>query len=172
VFCDLRGFTGFAERAEPEEVMALLRVPRRDGADRRAIRCGDLTDGRHRLRLDSFASAEAGLAERELARLALVAVTRNPIDLYKRPSGTGRSAQRPPGGDLRLLRDRKIATRLRRDGAESLGFCRIARDAAKATRSLGKVSAAQMPYERAAELSMPTAVVVVRGVMMTGSRRT
>jgi class 3 adenylate cyclase len=25
VFCDLRGFTGFAERAEPEEVMALLR---------------------------------------------------------------------------------------------------------------------------------------------------
>src|SRR5207247_9585212 len=24
VFCDLRGFTGFAERAEPEEVMALL----------------------------------------------------------------------------------------------------------------------------------------------------
>src|SRR6266852_5737000 len=35
----------------------------------------------------------------------------------------GRSAQRPPGGDLRLLRDRKIATRLKRDGAESLGFC-------------------------------------------------
>ena len=25
VFCDIRGFTGFAERAEPEEVMALLR---------------------------------------------------------------------------------------------------------------------------------------------------
>src|SRR5204863_10095106 len=25
VFCDLRGFTAFAERAEPEEVMALLR---------------------------------------------------------------------------------------------------------------------------------------------------
>jgi adenylate cyclase len=25
VFCDLRGFTGFAERGEPEEVMALLR---------------------------------------------------------------------------------------------------------------------------------------------------
>src|SRR5437764_10964965 len=25
VFCDLRGFTGFAERAEPEEVMTLLR---------------------------------------------------------------------------------------------------------------------------------------------------
>src|SRR5205814_4632728 len=25
VFCDVRGFTGFAERAEPEEVMALLR---------------------------------------------------------------------------------------------------------------------------------------------------
>ena len=25
VFCDLRGFTGFAERAEPEEVMALLK---------------------------------------------------------------------------------------------------------------------------------------------------
>jgi adenylate cyclase len=25
VFCDLRGFTGFGERAEPEEVMALLR---------------------------------------------------------------------------------------------------------------------------------------------------
>src|SRR5438105_2337764 len=25
VFCDLRGFTGFAERAEPEEVVALLR---------------------------------------------------------------------------------------------------------------------------------------------------
>jgi len=25
VFCDLRGVTGFAERAEPEEVMALLR---------------------------------------------------------------------------------------------------------------------------------------------------
>ena len=36
------------------------------------IGCGDLTDGRHRLRLDSFASAEAGIAERELARLALV----------------------------------------------------------------------------------------------------
>ena len=34
-----------------------------------------------------------------------------------------RLAQRPPGEDLRLLRDRKIATRLRRDGAESLGFC-------------------------------------------------
>jgi hypothetical protein len=43
-------------------------------------------------------------------------VTRNPIDLYKR------WAERPPGGDLRLLRDRKIATRLKRDGAESLGF--------------------------------------------------
>src|SRR5439155_7230542 len=25
VFCDVRGFTGFAERAEPEEVMAFLR---------------------------------------------------------------------------------------------------------------------------------------------------
>jgi hypothetical protein len=36
------------------------------------IGCGDLTDRRHRLRLDRFASAEAGLAERELARLALV----------------------------------------------------------------------------------------------------
>src|SRR6266849_3695888 len=36
------------------------------------IGCGDLTDGRHRVRLDSFASAEAGIAERELARLALV----------------------------------------------------------------------------------------------------
>ena len=28
-----------------------------------------------------------------------------------------------PVGNLRLLRDRKIATRLKRDGAESLGFC-------------------------------------------------
>ncbi len=52
------------------------------------IGCGDLTDRRHRLRLDSFASAEASIAERELARLALVGVTRNPIDLYKRPPGT------------------------------------------------------------------------------------
>ena len=25
MFCDLRGFTGFAERAEPEDVMTLLR---------------------------------------------------------------------------------------------------------------------------------------------------
>src|SRR5216683_2963761 len=40
-----------------------------------------------------------------------------------------RSAQRPPGGDLRLLRDRKIATRLKRDGAESLGLCGTARAA-------------------------------------------
>jgi len=85
--------------------------------------CGDLTDGRHRLRLDSFASAEAGLAQRELARLALWAVTRNPIDLYKRPSGTrkiGPASSR--WGIYDLLRDRKIATGLRRDGAESLGF--------------------------------------------------
>src|SRR6266851_2357385 len=44
--------------------------------------------------------------------------------MYKALPAPGRSAQRPPGGDLRLLRDRKIATRLKRDGAESLGFCR------------------------------------------------
>jgi class 3 adenylate cyclase len=38
VFCDVRGFTGFAERAEPEEVMAVLAgLPRRDGADRRSL---------------------------------------------------------------------------------------------------------------------------------------
>ena len=35
VFCDLRGFTAFAETAEPEEVMAVLaRVPRRAGRPR------------------------------------------------------------------------------------------------------------------------------------------
>ena len=33
VFCDLRGFTAFAETSEPEEVMAVLRrVPRRRSA--------------------------------------------------------------------------------------------------------------------------------------------
>jgi adenylate cyclase len=28
LFCDLRGFTGFSESSDPEDVMALLRVPR------------------------------------------------------------------------------------------------------------------------------------------------
>ena len=87
------------------------------------IGCGDLTDGRHRLRLDSFASAEAGLAQRELARLALWAVTRNPIDLYKRPSGTrkiGPASSR--WGIYDLLRDRKIATGLRRMARRASGF--------------------------------------------------
>ena len=88
----------------------------------RQFGCGDLTDGRHRLRLDSFASAEAGIAERQLARLALVGGDAQPIDLYNALSAPGRSAQRLPGGDLRLLRDRKIATRLRRDGAERWGL--------------------------------------------------
>src|SRR5205085_4588177 len=40
VFCDVRGFTGFAERAEPEEVMAFLRATTtpRSGRSSRASR--------------------------------------------------------------------------------------------------------------------------------------
>src|SRR5216684_1647754 len=59
----------FAGRSE-DSLPAVLRAGRwlHDGV----IGCGDVTDRRRRLRLDSFASAEAGIAERELARLALV----------------------------------------------------------------------------------------------------
>src|SRR6266851_4953526 len=59
----------FAGRSE-DSLPVVLRAGRwlHDGV----IGCGDLTDGHHRLCLDSFASAEAGVAERELARLALV----------------------------------------------------------------------------------------------------
>ena len=38
VFCDLRGFTAFAEIAEPEEVMAVLREYHADAGRDRTIR--------------------------------------------------------------------------------------------------------------------------------------
>src|SRR6266851_132743 len=71
----------------------------------------------------SFASAEAGIAERELARLALVGGDAQPDRPVQTPSRhqEDRPSVLPVG--IRLLRDRKIAMRLRRDGAESLGFC-------------------------------------------------
>src|SRR5712692_6062906 len=87
------------------------------------IGCGDLTD-RRPPPPRSFASAEAGIAERELARLALVGGDAQPDRPVQTPSR--HQEDRPsvlPVGILRLLRDRKIATRLKRDGAESLGFC-------------------------------------------------
>ncbi len=69
-----------------DSLLVVLRAGRwlHDGV----IGCGDLTDRRHRLRLDRLRPPKPGIAERELARLALVGVTRNPIDLYKRPPGT------------------------------------------------------------------------------------
>ncbi len=64
------------------------------------------------------AARQSGVTDTAHRRLARGATDTCPAAL----PATGRSAQRPPGGDLRLLRDRKIATRLKRMARRASGL--------------------------------------------------
>src|SRR5216684_6833845 len=75
----------FAGRSE-DSLPVVLRAGRwlHDGI----IGCGDLTVGRHRLRLDSLRPPKPASPNGNWRGWRWWAVTRNPIDLYKHPSGT------------------------------------------------------------------------------------